>query len=323
VRRRSHNRASHSAPWSRSTGLSIGAPVVSAMTMQERCSATSATRPGCTCTRWIPDGYYDAVVIPRIKGRTALAIGQRSLAGFYFDHSAFPDQVAVINGVFLDRGYSVLTPTEVEALLFADSDRVIFKQDGVDQGRGVHVIRRANFDADALRRLGDGVVQRFVEQHADLAAFHGSVATLRLTTAVEPSGEITLRAAYLRFGVAEDAFIRQASSVKVAVDLKSGRLLGSGYLPDWRPIDRHPTTGLEFSGLPIPSFREAATLAIALHGRVPFLGCLGWDVSVDTHGGVEVLEVNTGHNGITFNETMQGPCFLGLGWEQFARASTT
>ena len=51
-----------------------------------------------------------------------------------------------------------------------------------------------------------------------------------------------------------------------------------------------------------------------LHGKLPFIGCIGWDVTVDFGEGVKVLEWNAEQNDVNFGEATQGPCFADVGW---------
>jgi hypothetical protein len=47
---------------------------------------------------------------------------------------------------------------------------------------------------------------------------------------------------------------------------------------------------------------------------MPFVRCIGWDLTVDDQGAVQILEWNGGHTGIKITEATQGPCFADLNW---------
>lgn len=264
---------------------------------------------------WIPDSYFGMIVVPRTKGVVGSAIGRKSLSQFFFSEGCIPNLGAHINGVLVDSRGKRLTAAEALKRWSAATDRLVIKEDGSSQGRDVEVL-----ESDMLlKRLevlnADAVIQRFVHQHPSLAIFHDSVATLRLTTVVDLAGDVQLRAAYLRLGFGSDIVIRPASTVRCAISLASGALQARGFLPDWSWTKAHPTSGHPFEGYVIPSFGDATRVVQELHTRVPFLGCLGWDVSIGSDGRVWVLEVNAEHNDIKFSEAIAGPCFLGLGWE--------
>ena len=52
---------------------------------------------------------------------------------------------------------------------------------------------------------------------------------------------------------------------------------------------------------------------------MPYARCIGWDVTVDSEEKVNLMEWNGEHNDIKFAEATQGPCFLGLGWEELRK----
>ena len=81
-----------------------------------------------------------------------------------------------------------------------------------------------------------------------------------------------------------------------------------------------PDTGFIFENKQVPKFNEAVKLCEALHGGIPQLAIIGWDIAIDANERVKILEWNTGHCDIKFSEAMTGPCFRGLCWERFARS---
>jgi hypothetical protein len=264
---------------------------------------------------WIPDTYFGMIVVPRTKGKAGQTIGRNCLGRNFFSEECSPNLGAIINGVLIDATGQMLSVADAVRRWSAKSDRLVIKRDGSNQGRDVEVL-----DSDMLLTRpdllrSDAVLQRYINQHPSLVEFHDSVATLRLTTVVNTSGEVELRAAYLRFGVASDSIVRSASQVRCVVSLLSGALSDRGFLPDWSSTAVHPSSGRAFGGYVVPSFGDATHLVRELHTRVPFLGSLGWDVSIDRDGRVWVLEVNTMHHDIKFSEATTGPCFQGLNWE--------
>lgn len=86
----------------------------------------------------------------------------------------------------------------------------------------------------------------------------------------------------------------------------------------WLDCTAHPTSGEPFAGKAIPAFDKCLRTVIAHHRRIPFVGAVGWDVTVDPSEEVFILEWNGYHNGIGFSEATEGPCFTGLDWERFA-----
>ncbi len=270
---------------------------------------------------WIPDNFYDECVLPHNSGPYGELSGLRSLNMMLFDAAEFPDLAAQINGMIVGRDGRTVAAKDLVEVLFAQGDRVVFKSDATQSGIGVKVLDRADFDPAHVRRLGSGIFQGFIRQH-DLFQRLGNcpaVATLRLTTATDDAGQPSLRGCYLRFGQGSNEVLLSADEINALVDLTTGELAPTGYMPSYLRIDRHPQSTLLFAGHAVPSFQACKAVALRCHARMPYVRCIGWDMTVDADGAVHVLEWNGGHNGIKFTEATQGPCFADLGWHRLRR----
>lgn len=267
---------------------------------------------------WIPDNYYGEVVMPRIKGPYGEAISLNSLSRIVCGNCGyFPDIAYCVNGGFYSSELEFVAPDRIKDVLFGERDKVVFKVDGSSRGDGVYVIDRAGFSLDAIRRLGSGVFQSYIDQHDEFRQITpGSVATVRMTTVLDDAGKSRLRAGYVRVGRNRDTHVRAESSLRVTIDCETGRFDALGYRPDWSTVDRHPDTQVVFEGRRVPAFGKCVEAVLELQGRMPFSRCIGWDVCVDSTDRVRVMELNARHNGIKFSEATRGPCFTGLGWEK-------
>lgn len=269
---------------------------------------------------WIPDNYYLSVVLPAIKGRYAEVSEMRSLTARIFGHEGIPDRGYVVKGRLLSASLEPVTSlAEFTDLVFAGVERVAFKADASSRGRGVYILDRDSF-AQAAEGLPDGVIQPFIDQHETFAQVASrSVGTLRLTSVVEPDGQIAVRAAYMRFGRDTDEYVASASHLRVPLDTATGAFSPLGYTVDWLEIDRHPDSGFVFAGNEVPNYVACRQTVEWLHRRIPLVPSIGWDLTVARDGSVQVLEWNSGHNDIKFSEATSGPCFGGLGWELLGR----
>lgn len=270
---------------------------------------------------WIPDNFYDECVLPHNSGEYGELSGLRSLNTRLFDAPEFPDIAAQLNGMMIGRDGKPLAAKDLVEVLFAQGDRVIFKSDASQSGVGVTVLERARFDPALLGALGSGIFQPFVTQHALFRRLGNcpAVATLRLTTASDEAGQVSLRGCYLRFGQGSGDYLLSADEVNAVVDLSTGEMEAVGYLPSYLRIDRHPQSDLPFAGQVVPSFQDCKAVALRAHAQMPYVRCIGWDMTVDDTGRVQVLEWNGGHNGIKFTEATQGPCFADLNWHLLRR----
>jgi Sugar-transfer associated ATP-grasp len=267
---------------------------------------------------WIPDNFYDECVLPHNSGAYGELSGMRTLNRVLFDAPEFPDRAMLINGMVIGRDGAVVAPGDLVEALFGADDRVIFKSDASQSGVGITVLDRASFDPAWIGGAGSGLFQAFIRQHALFERLGNcpAVATLRLTTAADEQGRISLRGGYLRFGQGRMDYLLSSEEVNAPVDLATGELSDIGYLPNWLRIDRHPQSDVPFAGHAIPSYPDAVRLALRCHARMPYVRCIGWDMTVDREGKVHMLEWNGGHNGIKFTEATQGPCYGDLGWHK-------
>lgn len=270
---------------------------------------------------WIPDNFFDECVLPNNSGHHGELSGFRSLNSILLGAPEFPDLAAQVNGMIVARDGRIVAAKDLVEVLFRETDRIVFKSDASQSGTGVKVLNRASFDPGQVRALGPGVFQPFVQQHEAFRRIGNSpaVTTLRLTTATDDQGQPRLRAGFLCIGRAKDEHIRAGFDVLVPVDPATGEMSPTGYMPDWRRTDRHPDSGEVFAGFEIPGFEACRAVALRCHARLPFVRCIGWDLTIDAEGAVRILEWNGGHTGIKFSEATQGPCFADLGWQHLRR----
>jgi Sugar-transfer associated ATP-grasp len=115
-----------------------------------------------------------------------------------------------------------------------------------------------------------------------------------------------------------DTHLRSSSAIRIAVDPRNGALADTGYFPTWLTTREHPDSHMTFAGSQIPAFDKCTATVLELHGKMPYVRCIGWDVVVDKSNNVRVMEWNGHHNDIRFLEATQGPCFRDLHWEKLS-----
>ncbi len=274
---------------------------------------------------WIPDNYYGRIVVPNINGAFGSISVIKTLTCRIFPSDRIPDVAYIVNGSFYDRHQQPISMDAAAKAVFLESDEAVVKADGSGQGLGVRGLSRREFEpAKLAASTAQAVIQTRIAQHPIFDAFvPGGATTLRLTTVREADATFRIRAAYLRIPCGGQEFVRSASSMRVAIDIASGVLSGTGYLSDWSKVTQHPESGAAFAALPIPGYSDAAKICLDLHATVPQVGCIGWDVIVDPASKAWILEWNASHNDIKFSEAVAGPCFRGLGWERLKTPKPT
>jgi hypothetical protein len=269
---------------------------------------------------WIPDNYYGKVVLPKISADYGKISDLKPLTGKLIGSDLFPDLCSYVNGLWLSTDHTVLRAEDMKEILFANTDVAVFKVDNSLQGRGVFFFDRSSFDTQIIQGLGNGVFQEYIKQHEFFdALMPKSVATLRITTLLDQSGGVTVRACYLRVGRSADTHVKSTTHIRIPIDLSSGALDAQGYLANWLAVDKHPDSEAAFAGRAIPCFDTCISTALDLHRAVPFVRCIGWDMIVDRSNAVKLIEWNGDHNDIKFSEATQGPCFADMGWEKLWR----
>lgn len=264
---------------------------------------------------WIPDNYYAFVVGPNKGGAAAGIVNVKSFTNRVLRSNAIPDIAYSLAGVFYSRDFRPMRTKELTTVLFDGQDRIFFKADGSCQGKAVWILTRDDFK-NGPPEFPDGVFQSPIRQHQFFSGISpNSTATLRMTTAKEPDGSVAIKAAYIRGGRSVDRFVSSQTHVRVPLDKHTGELSETGYMHDWRKIDRHPDTGFRFAGNRIPHFDNIVALCKSLHESCPHFLCVGWDTCVNEDDQVEIMEWNAQYNDIKFSEATTGPCFSGLGWE--------
>ncbi len=270
---------------------------------------------------WIPDNYFGRIVIPAVNGGLRFVPDYKTFSNIVLRTEALPDIAYYIEGVFYDRTMAAIDARHIRDLLPAGQNDVFVKQDDSGRGSGVQRISCDALNAEFCRGIGNCVIQSPIEQHAFFdEIITGSVATLRITTVREPDGSFRHRAAYLRLGRSDTAWIQADNTVQAAVINDDGDLDAIGYTQDWRCYTAHPDTGVPFENKRIPKFTNAVTTCVELHAKRPQFAIIGWDVAIDRDEKIKIIEWNADHPGIKFSEATTGPCFRGLGWENIRTA---
>ncbi len=276
-------------------------------------------RSGTFKEGWIPANYYGTVVVAALKGNYGGISDHKAITSRLFQTDLLPDVAYSVNGLLCTKSMDRVKPSDLKKYLFGMSEKVVFKRDGGARGENVSIYDVNSFPDEATT-FSNGVFQSYIVQHPFFDAFSTqSVSTLRLTTVVEDDLNVSCRAAYLRLPRSNETHVKSETAIKVVVNVDDGRLHETGYLPDWVPVVRHPDSNELFSDQVIPNFHACVEACLSLHEKLPFARTIGWDVVVDQHENVAVMEWNGWDNDIRFSEAADGPCFADLGWQNLWR----
>ena len=269
---------------------------------------------------WIPDNFYGKVVVPKIQGEYGEVSFLKPLNNIIFGEEMSPNLASFVNGFWFDKHFNQLATDKVKETLFQERNKVVFKLDQSFQGKGVIILEEKDFEVSQVAKLGNGVIQPYIEQHPFFEDFLSkAVATIRLTTILDSTNNASLRACYLRLGRSNDTHVQSSNHVRIPIDMETGAPMDFGYLPNWKTIEEHPDSNIPFSQKAIPNYKACVEKVLRLHKKVPMVRSIGWDMVVDNTGEPVIMEWNGFGNDIKFSEATQGPCFADLEWENLAK----
>lgn len=255
---------------------------------------------------WIPDNFYGRIVMPKLKGDYGKLADRNMIVDSLLNTKLSLDILYYVNNLFWTPDYKVVDEKRVSDILFKNNEKIAYKIENSQSGRGVYFLNRNTFLLTNIKKLGNGVFQNYINQHSFFSEFAElSVATIRLTSICDDLGNIKVKAGYLRIGRNKDTLIKSGSAIKVPINLETGELLKYGYFPNWTPTEIHPDSKINFSDKIIPSFKECLKEVINMHYKVPFIRSIGWDIIVDNKRNVRLIEMNGEHNDIKFSEATQ------------------
>jgi hypothetical protein len=125
---------------------------------------------------------------------------------------------------------------------------------------------------------------------------NGALSTFRIVTCLDERGRPEVVAAVMRMAIGDNDSVDNFHSggIAAAIELASGELgsasdLGMNARRGW--IDRHPDSGAQIRGRPVPQWKEACRLAAQAHRAFDDRTIVGWDIA-PTQDGPIIVEGN-------------------------------
>lgn len=120
-----------------------------------------------------------------------------------------------------------------------------------------------------------------------------ALANFRVVTVRSAEGRCSVFSAALRMPWHEEHCSDVAEGFFVPVDQATGRLgCAEGLDMSPGPLAVHPLTGARIEGREIAEWPEMRERALAAHGLLPEVPCVGWDLVATEEAGVLILEAN-------------------------------
>jgi hypothetical protein len=266
---------------------------------------------------WVPEDFFQAVAIPFVNGAYHKLCHARTLQRRLLGAPSMPDVACFAGGEWFDVDGGRIETCRLADALFAGGDEVCLKTEHSIWGRGVSFETRAGFDRARVEALGNLVAQRVIRQAEWFDPLSpAAVATIRVATGKPDAGPPRYLGGFLRLGLGAARAVG-AASIEVPILGADGALEGFALDDDWRRLPRHPETGFVFAGAAVPDYGRIVAHCVELHGRLPQLGFVGWDVVLDRDGAVQVMEFNAAHPETRLLEMTLGPCLRDFRVERF------
>lgn len=265
---------------------------------------------------YFPEFLFSTKLEPKVNPyREAEFLGDKNLLGTLF--SGIPDLhipqtfVSCVRGILRDSTEKIITQKEAEQMVRSMDEFVIKKTRDTSSGRDVHVYRGNEDPTMLLGQFGtDYVVQEKIVQHDSLALLNPtSVNTFRVITYLCDQ-KIYVCPVALRMGRsnADKDNIHYGGSC-VGVN-NNGALMEKAFSEYGESYSRHPDTNTVFLGYSVP-LREVVEVAVRMHSRIPYLGILSWDLTVDESGKPVIVEMNSTGQSAWFCQMVNGKPLFG------------
>ena len=83
-----------------------------------------------------------------------------------------------------------------------------------------------------------------------------------------------------------------AGGLIVAVDGKTGRIVGTATDEFGNRFTAHPDSGIEFDGFQLPDWNQLLSVCCEMSAKLPAVRIIGWDMTYTDHGWI-VIEGNS------------------------------
>lgn len=230
-----------------------------------------------------------------------------------------------VKGVVRDNNGSVLR-TENAVEIIKDLGQCVIKRTvDTSSGRDVQVCdidngidRKTEMPiSHILKNFGnDFVVQERIVQHESLSLLNPtSVNTFRVMTYIL-DGQIFVCPIALRLGRSNsDRDNIHYGGIVIGVN-DDGTLKDKAFSEFGNSYKEHPDTKVSFDNYAVPIIEKSKSLHISdiakqMHSRIPWLGILSFDLTIDSSGVVVVLEVNTTGQSAWFCQMVNGMPLFG------------
>ena len=145
-----------------------------------------------------------------------------------------------------------------------------------------------------------------------------SVNTIRINTYI-CEGKVYCAPLAMRIG-RMGSIVDNAHAGGITIGIKNdGTLKKYAFLENGQKFDKHPDTNVKFEGYKIPKIPEMIELAKKYHYKIPHMGIIAWDLTLDEEEKIVIIEANISCPSIWFPQYVNGEGFFGDNTEKMIR----
>lgn len=222
--------------------------------------------------------------------------------------------VSRLNNFWTDSTGQAVSEKEIENIIQKYDELVIKTATDSCGGKGVFFVKKENIIEDFNNICSnidtDIVVQKVLKQHKNLNLLNSSsVNTIRLFSMLNKDGSVKIYSSVLRMGI-NGSRVDNACSGGISCGINpDGRLKSVAYSNEGKKFFVHPSSGVNFDRIIIPSYDKACEAIKKLHISIPHFRLVSWDIAIDEDENPVLIEVNLIFSEVTFHQLNNGPLF--------------
>ena len=163
------------------------------------------------------------------------------------------------------------------------------------------------------------MIQERIKQHEIFARLNRtSVNTIRINTYI-CEGRVYISPLIMRMG-RNGSIVDNAHAGGIAVGIKdNGYLRRYSFTEYGEKYERHPDTGIKFDGYKLIKINEMIDFVKKYHYRIPHMGIIAWDLTLDEEENIVIIETNITCPGIWISQYCNAEPFFGENTEKMIR----
>lgn len=265
--------------------------------------------------KYITNDLFRSIIEPALNPREfKFAWADKNMADKILPIECTPRTILHnMNGQYFDYLYNPIPVETAFGILEKEKDYVVKKAIETASGKGVFHITNPDelHKAIDIMKGSDFIAQERIIQHPLLKHFNEtSVNIIRIITLRLGGRSPVVLSGTLRVGAKgyfTDNFIddKCRGMTVVGVD-KSGHIMEKAYFASG---ERNKEFEKVITDKEIPDYSKMCELVINLHKKLPYFGMVGWDVTIDEHNKIKILEYNINAIGILYYQYAHGALF--------------